>query len=249
MKLFKVMLFSLLSGMAIGGCQKDDENSENDSKKPSVAVSRIALITIYDEEGVTTKSYQYDKNGLMTYEQVRRNGKDHESTSVAYSDHKAIITHSYLYDREWTRELTCSLNDMGLVTSITYKSSDGDGDKETFAADYNKDGYLAKLFQTYYDGATKETFFTVEDGNVIRKEIRGSNEVIIETSSFYTDKTNTIGCENTGFVIYGRQSKNLIKSSTHHNKEVTYTYEFDSKNRVTKQLCSDGSYTEYTYIE
>lgn len=71
---------------------------------------------------------------------------------------------------------------------------------------------------------------------------------------FYTDKTNTIEYENMGMYFLGRQNKNLVKQETHTSGNLpayttSYTYEYDSKGRVTKRIYDNGDYDVFSYVE
>ena len=76
---------------------------------------------------------------------------------------------------------------------------------------------------------------------------------------FYTDKLSTSGNANRGISYYGQANKNPIKTEF-----ITYTdgvtgaksydvfndtYEYDAKNRITKQLIDNGYYFVYTYVD
>lgn len=76
-----------------------------------------------------------------------------------------------------------------------------------------------------------------------------SASISTTTYQYYTDKANTMGVENMGVEFLGKQSQNLIKSETKNGTAKNYTYEFDSKGRVTKKICDDGWFTTYTYVE
>ena len=70
---------------------------------------------------------------------------------------------------------------------------------------------------------------------------------------FYTDKTNTIDYENIGIFFLGKQNNNPIKKEieTYDGNvyTTTYTYEYDSKERITKQISDSDSYDVYTYVD
>jgi hypothetical protein len=74
---------------------------------------------------------------------------------------------------------------------------------------------------------------------------------------FYTNKTNTLGNETMGISFWGKQNKNPIKKVTimytyggiTSNNTTTFTYEYDAKGRITKQIADDGYYTVYTYVD
>lgn len=72
---------------------------------------------------------------------------------------------------------------------------------------------------------------------------------------FYTDKMNTIEDENLGVSFNGKQNKNPVKQETFTyslngqtiTETTSYTYEYDTKDRITKQIEDKGSYTIFTY--
>jgi len=76
---------------------------------------------------------------------------------------------------------------------------------------------------------------------------------------FYTDKLNTFGNENMGTSFYGKGNKNPIKTESinYYNSMdvfessgvINYTYEYDTKGRITKQLSDNGYYSIFTYID
>lgn len=71
---------------------------------------------------------------------------------------------------------------------------------------------------------------------------------------FYTDKTNTIDYENMGIYFFGKQNLNPIKQEIEVSAEwpadtTTYTYEYDTKGRITKMIFDFGDYYTYTYID
>ena len=71
------------------------------------------------------------------------------------------------------------------------------------------------------------------------------------TCEFNTDKLNTIGYYNLGISFYGKSNKNLVKKATYGTDFDSYTYEYDSKGRVIKEIVSKTtrgtSYTVCTY--
>lgn len=71
---------------------------------------------------------------------------------------------------------------------------------------------------------------------------------------FYTDKTNTIDYENMGVYFFGKQNFNPIKLEIEVSSEwpadtTTYSYEYDTKGRISKMIFDSGDYYTYTYID
>lgn len=73
---------------------------------------------------------------------------------------------------------------------------------------------------------------------------------------YFNDKINTIGNENLGRSFLGKTNKNPIKKAIYSRLSgsdfietgiINYTYEYDSKARITKQVTDDGNYSVYTY--
>jgi hypothetical protein len=250
MKLNKTMLVTLLAGMALCGCQKDDDASSNENGGTGVkGTPLIATMTLHNEDGVTARSFRYDEKGRLVGEVDKRNSADYYSSTISYEAYKYIWT-SVFVESGNKMERTGTLNEKGLVTSVTHICSI-DRDSGTEILEYNSEGYCIHCLLTYKDGIKNENTYTFSGGNLVEGKESFQHNFYDWKYTYYTDRVNTIGVENLGVSFMGKQSKNLIKSETKKEtgKEVTYTYEFDSKNRVTKQLCSDGSYTEYTYVK
>jgi hypothetical protein len=251
MKLNKTMLVALLTGMALCGCQKDDDAPSNENGGTGVkGTPLIAKMTVHDGKGVRTSSHTYDSKGRMiSYNwDVVEASNYFKSATLSYSESK-IVEKITLGDNS-TLTIELNLNGKGLAVSFVTKDVNGNI-LYTSECDYDIDGYLVHKKDVDKKGNYECSYsYTVENGNVV-KMVRASNSGSAETETYtyYTDKPNTVGNENNGAFCCGKQSKNLVKSKTNGGHTVTYTYEFDSKNRVTKQLCSEGSFTEYIYME
>lgn len=71
---------------------------------------------------------------------------------------------------------------------------------------------------------------------------------------FYSDKTNTIDWNNKGIFFFGKQNKNPVKQqrvtfTDRPGYTNNYTYEYDSRGRITRQIWEDGAYDVFTYVE
>lgn len=71
---------------------------------------------------------------------------------------------------------------------------------------------------------------------------------------FYTDKVNTIDLENMGISFLGKQNKNPVMQEIETSDEwpahiTNYTYDYDTKGRITRKIDTQGNYQVYTYVE
>ena len=205
--------------------------------------------------------------------------KKDNTTSIDVSKVKSIISSSSdttLFTYDSTRRLISlirkdssgtfyeSFNYLNSKTVIMRDSDNHEPVKiETFTL--NSDGYAIKAvisgrfnatFLFSYDSnnfpVNKSETLTVKDGNVV-KRVNG-NEIIVR--EFYTDKIMI----NSGISFLGKIDKNILKQETTSvNNElivkITYVYDFDSNNRVSKEISTqtDNSgnnsitYRLYTY--
>lgn len=83
----------------------------------------------------------------------------------------------------------------------------------------------------------KDLTTKVLNGNLVQS---GNNCI-----EYYLDKPNTIGYYNSGISYYGKQDANLRSKicdcSQKDKPKTTFTYEFDSKNRVVKMISLSGN--------
>jgi len=182
------------------------------------------------------------------------------------------ITSTYTFDAQ--RRITRTEDSDGSYTAFNYAGSQltalsfdaATNEEETLTAQVNSDGRIVQLTEggltaTYAynadgrpttataDGET--TTCTYTDGNLTSSAVTfdGFTETLIYT--YLTDKLETrYTAEN---ALFGNPSRNLVSEvSTVDGPVRTYTYEFDSSNRITKQTVSYGmsstpEVTTYTY--
>jgi len=216
-KILLIALFSLL--ISFNACNKDEDDIpvfENNSLK-------IKTETWHTDLGeVASSFYQYDKAGRL-YKETYQNGK---YTIYTYEQGKII---ERLYDAQGTSSSneTYLLNDEGLAIS-----------NKSLSFEYDSLGYLVKTIDP--GGYLLTT--VIEDGNTVESiENEGKENEMKQTYQFLTTD-NTIGNENRGKSWLGKQDKNL-RSEEHTfyllanppEYTVTYSYEFDDLNRVTKK--------------
>lgn len=254
MKLNKTMLVALLAGMALCGCQKDDDavGEKNEGINIKKKVPLIAIKKTNDNGCIYVFYFKYD----MQWRQISmfgssENNESYEKIEISYDGSKII---EYKVDEieqvGLSRETEGVLNSNGLVTTGIIRSLKT-GEQGTINCKYDENGFLVYKKESSNSGNTWEVHaYTIQDGNIVKEEISYSSGYISKrTYSYYMDKLNTIGPENMGVTFYGKQSKNLIKSERRDGETMSYIYEFDSKNRVVRQQCSEGWYHSFTYVE
>lgn len=222
-------------------CKKSDKEVD----KITISIPKIKTITYYKGDSITSHtSFEYDTSGKLS-KSTYSNG---QSFTFSYAPSNIIRTYYYIISEKPSID-TLILNNKGLVISE-------EGGITTY--EYTPEGYQSKLT---IDASPKTSqTYTSLDGNIIKNTERNYNDVrYIHTYTFLSDIINTIGNENMGITYFGKQDKNLkSKDNTidlRDNKtfQLTYEYEFDTKNRVTK-LKKIGWYSyndseTYTYYE
>ncbi len=230
----KAILFTFLAIITIASfnsCKKDPVTAPvvNDL----LGIPKIKT-TSYSYPGNTPnlETLQYDANGRIIHDENKENGILARSTSVVYLNSTTITLVSVDYQNSpaTTDTSTITLNDKGQAIHEEYSPTDN------WDITYDSNGFME-------DGEV----LVVANGNVVK---RGT-----VTYEFNLDKTNTIGYKNMGIGFYGNDDKNLVTKWTDGADIHTFTYEFDSKGRVTKQTelnPADATYYEiysYTYTD
>jgi len=212
-------LVALIVVTGISGCKKEDDDT---SKKAGVT-PKIKTLSYYDPWSLATRTetYAYDAQGRVT------------TVTTSFSDGSSGSVVSYSYGTNYMTE-----------------TRPGIGPK-TYAL--NSDGYVSDYFlgtQTYdADGHVTSDgthTYTWANGNLISSTNDPSGSL---TFTYHTDKTNTIGNDNKGMSFFGKESKNLINTSTNGSGTVlVYSHEYDSQGRVTKETGKYGYAYNYTYF-
>lgn len=229
----------------------------------------------YDNHGRLIKRISYDTSySTMEYSASTIIVKNYEggelkSTSTALLNDLGLCTsfsfanssyqEAYEYESDGYRKYTINEGDTWLFT-YTYNVFEGnyatitilleDKSKTVNSATVKEDKFL----QSSFIPTNLENRFAPYN-KLKSKAISNTNKSDFQ---FYTDKKNTIGNENRGMSFLGKQNKNPIKKTTYSNfsgsdfvdtETISFTYEYDAKGRITKQLSDDGNYTIYTYID
>ena len=237
--------------MVFLGCKKEETKPTSSSSGNSNTRILSEIEYNFDQSGKVTDSTvntaSYDANGRIISQISKYNNNNIFSFSIIYSSSSMFtINQSYKgIDTSFTNKSFYFLDTKGLA----YKYCT-EGKQDTTNYYYSPDGFLK------YDN--KDEVVEVVNGNVVKQ---GNT-----TYEYYLDKTNTTGNAYRGINFLGNESKNLVKKEkfTYDNmggssftEEYLYTYEFDSKNRVsksTKTSTSNGvsntnskTITKYTY--
>lgn len=250
MKIRKWICILSIGFLALSSCKKDDENG----------TESLPLIATETSDGITS-TFSYI-NGRL--DKIVDN--DNFKTTFTYETSKVTVS-EFESDGTLSYSEIYTLNSKGLAISSTSagkkkKSGNITADRlmlkncasTTATYEYDANGYMTKV--TMSDGSTtSSSTLVITDGNPTSGTATSEGFTFNMLFAYFTDKTNTIGQENEGITFLGKQSKNLLKSATvsfiGYSSSTNYVYEYDSKNRVTKQTETDSdgnSYmTTYTY--
>ena len=220
--------------LLLAACKKDDQKAPS---PPSIPKIRTV------SSGNDLRTYTYDSKGRVTRIVYSLYGRD----EYAYSG--STVTRKF-YDLADTVASTMiyTLDANGRATGYTSPASTYD----VITYSYNGDGQLSAYHITRtivaepvrnWDYAYHYTNRNL-DSIVITYTDGGSPAVSYEYyDEYYTDKISTIGNDNYGQSFLGSGSKNPVKAardighdSQGNYPQTTYQYEFDSLNRITKQL-------------
>lgn len=247
MKAKNLLLVLLIGIIVIPSCKKDKTN-------PELSVPRILKQNIQSGQYNYIMTFQYDDSFRAT-KIVQLNGTyktyDYVDTTVTVKAYNS--TGTALISIE-----TYILNSKGLAKSMlgtgSYKTTGTWSEKY----EYDNNGYLTKEVFTSTLETGHTAIYSIKDGNMITEAFFYSGQYDSTFYEFSTATKNTIGNENMGLSFLGKQNINLFnlmneKSSTHGTSPYTYTYEFDSQNRVSKLVREgEGNSTvtsTYTYVD
>jgi hypothetical protein len=273
-KIYLFIITALFLYVITAACKKDKNDTDGD---PVASFPKIDSVIDYQYNYIGDIAiYKYDSKGRV----VRILYKDGSSDSLIYSDTQVLWKY-YWPGGSLDAIDTYMLNSKGLATMVIFDS----GKKERSSAvnlpkrmnfnsntsslsqllrEYDANGYMVK--ETYYiftsSADTATYWYTIKNGNINGINGISTNQSnpysITETFSYYTDKQNTIGDQNSGIAFLGKQNNNLVKTLLYNLNNYSppdtlqYWYKFDSKNRVIMSYSSLtlGSYvdsTRYTY--
>jgi hypothetical protein len=235
---FLVTLFCLFSITLISGCKKDDNNSSTCSNgvkdgdetgvdcggscTACIVTGGTAKIKTHTHPGrfaMITDTYVYDSMGRA----VSITSSDDTET---YSYSGNTITHVF-----FGYTTNSKVNTQGYIDSTAGQS----GTYDVFYT-YDSEGHLLSTSNVSYNHT-----YTWSGDNMTGSSVFGTNDTYT-----YLSGTNTIGNANKGEAFLGKDSKNLVATKVSSGSSYTYSYTYDSQNRVASM--SDGNITEsFTY--
>ncbi|MBL7933437.1 MAG: hypothetical protein JNL60_16140 [Bacteroidia bacterium] len=255
----KIALIALLSAGVLFSCKKKDDKPEEETPvvtpTPAPTIAKIKSETMTTNSNGTTVSsktdYEYDSNG-----RVIKMTRDDGSYSTLTWGSTQVIQKDF-DDNTVTTPASISTYDLNASGLCISQSQGTLGTTATY--EYNADGYQTKMTTTN-SGQTTVLNFVITNGNQTSMSTTFSGFPMTMTIEYFTDKTNTIGNVNHGMTIFGKDSKNLAKKmSTNVLGQTTasdITYQFDSKNRVSKMSqtqtvsgITTSNSTSYTYFD
>lgn len=240
-------------------CTKDDE----DDKDPVIEKAMIAEVTAtwgWDGDSQETWKYTYDNEKRLTKIDNYWEGELDKTYTYDYSTSgKLFIT------RTGESPVEFSINSEGRITKEYWN----DAKTEWVEYKYDATGFMTQIIE-HWDGAdhvkwnveivneniTKHTRYD-DDGNVNRIKTFnytiGDNVNAIEEANINSPWKNVTG-------LYGKASKKLVDYLDYWNgpgdeantKRTTLSYQFDTKNRVSKVTRTGAGWTEifdYTYVQ
>ncbi|MBN8823510.1 MULTISPECIES: hypothetical protein [unclassified Spirosoma] len=176
-----------------------------------------------------THTYTYNSQKLLSQENIVYNSSNSATT---YEYNVSTIKQSEFTGGILTKETSYSLNSQSLIGSIingntTYK--------------YDANGYLIETTELSPTGVQKTTY-TIDNGNVIKKEITNPNFKLTTVYTYDLTKDNLPAKK----LFEGRPNRNLlIKSSQDYqqfdvnlytNFTSTFSYTYDKQGKIQRKL-------------
>ena len=271
MKTLKTIAMVLIAvAMGTAGCKKDKSATENVPGIPTVKgclVSKITSNTDYETN-------QYDDKGRI----VKASYFDTDGEEKGYSQYvykNAEIEEQYFYNGVLKDKTLYSLDNKGYIVKEVSTSNWESGaftytKTYTDVYEHNADGFLTKNISTsntvtndpQYNKSSDYNYvgtFIYADGNLVKSEDNYGSDKSVTVYEYYTDKpNNVVNSDNPLAYLFGKPSKNLLKSSVNteqesssssHEVKSAYTYVFDADGKVTKsvEVFKTDSDSEHVY--
>jgi hypothetical protein len=244
-------LIIILSAVVFfASCKKNDT-----APQPEPIGDRIKSISITTQNvsgsGTYSYTYGYDDKGRVTYSRITHTG---DSTSYTYSGN--TITERLFSGGVVVGTGTIELNSAGQVRQSTTVS----GVQNAYS--YNSDGYLSSGSFVFSSGTSTNTYYysatKLLDSIVYMYNIAGviSKQTYIY-DQYMTGNRKTNGVKNFGETWWGKDAEvpyqrrtRIVDGGT--PEITTYSYEFDAKGRISKQVSLQPGpltvTTTYTYL-
>jgi YD repeat-containing protein len=233
----KSIIFSIcVLVLVFDSCKKKTDNNNNPPYNPS---ARIKTLTTFSAALNETDTLHYDSNNRLSLFSAS-NGSTTQYTYTGnnvYEDHYDSTGYLYL-------AYAYTLNSSSLVDSAVENYN---GTYYYIKYLYDVNGYL--IGKNMYD-ATNTLYttyaWTITNGDAttyVNKDPAG-NTLTSQTSTFATDKTNTVTNETGGQAYFGTTSKNpvqtVVTSSSGTTNTFNYQYTIDANGRIVGMTASQG---------
>lgn len=252
----------MIAALAVAAsCKKSSSDNPG-----TTSVSKIKTVTQHDTSGITgTQTYIYDNSGKL----LKATTNDGSVVfDLTYSAGKVEMNFYAGPGMVWMKQ-TFLLNQSGLAASATYfinmavknqampgsvfppflKTMKPAGDTTHELYFYDNAGYKIKEIN-WSKSFRDTTVFEVLYGNTIMSIQTDGEHSDTTTFEYYADRTNTLGTANCGVYFFGTQDKNLLYKIKSPYSNSTYTYEYDSRGRVIKEMATGfNSWYSYTYTD
>lgn len=218
----KTILCLALVALSVIGCKKEEVQSSDDSTSLLSSPKVLTEIEYLENDGISSdtaiKKYEYDSKGRVISEIQLATFSNYSINYKYLSLSKIYVIMHYHNDGMGTIDDTFYLNLDQNGRAISFESS-----VKTEGYSYSPEGFLNN----------NNKVMVVKDENVIKHDDK--------TYEYFLDKISTIRHINYGINFLGKDSKNLVKSeiSSSNGNVKNYSYEFDSKNRVIKEIITE----------
>jgi len=235
---YSLLLLATATGLLVS-CSKNNNNSPVNNPTPG----SFRVKTYSSNYGTTT--YTYDAQGRLILK-VFGNGAKSEYN---YSTPNKVIESYYFSNGnlEGTGEFDLDAN--GLMIKEVYS----DGPANLYTTDYDANKNVIKEVHNINGNISVLDYFYT-NGNLDSMQYKTNGSLYHTTIySYYTDKPDLLNNDIWGQGYEGYYGKHLLKKEqTRYTDGTTdnvweYTYEYDSKGRVSKCNSKNGQNTEVSY--
>jgi YD repeat-containing protein len=224
-------------------CSKNNGTTPDEPTPPPAGSIKIKTFT--GDNGTTT--FTHDSQGRLATRLYPNGGKE----EYDYSTPNKIIKKYYFPDGSLDGTGDLDLNAAGLVIKGVYS----DGGPNLYTYEYDAEKNLVKMAIEANGNATiVDYFYTNGNLDSSRYKLNGNHHSTTHYT-YYTDKADLLNNDVYGQGYEGYFGKYLLKKEQTHyadgdQKAWDYSYEFDSKGRVSKRTIKNGQNQEvglYTY--
>ncbi len=228
----KLILSVLFLSVVIYSCKKNN----TDTAVPGVTIPKVKSYSIGGD------------NVIYTYDAQKRIISRVNATSnwkYEYSYGTNTVSENYYVGTTLSTTKLYDLNADGLVTKESYTLPAASVPYKTIYS-YNANKQVATIVKsnTLNTNTTTETnFYTASTLDSTQTTFSYNNDLYRFWYTYYTDKTNSIGYKNQGYLFWAETAAMPLKKQTSifrtngiFNTQVDdYTYLFDTENRITKR--------------